>query len=69
MSSSFTIRYRRPEAPWSVVVMVVPGEAEAALMQVQRLRALGYTVFDVSPPLHDPAHEGLSAPRRRPDAA
>ncbi|MEI9996004.1 MAG: hypothetical protein WDM91_15520 [Rhizomicrobium sp.] len=67
MSITYTIRYRRPEAPWSVVVMVVPNGADMALAQVQRLRALGYAVFDVTPALPDPAHDGLAA--RVPDAA
>ncbi len=48
MTEIFTIRYRRPQAPWSVVKMAVPG-AEAALAQVKRLKALGYSIIDVEP--------------------
>jgi hypothetical protein len=64
MTQSHTIRYRRPEAPWSVVVMVIPGGNDATLAQIQRLRALGYAVIDVVPALRDPAFDGLSAPTR-----
>jgi len=48
ISESFTIRYRRPEAPWSVVKMVVP-HADAATAQIDRLKALGYSIIDVEP--------------------
>jgi hypothetical protein len=48
-----TIRYRRPEAPSVVVVMGVPNSTEAAI-QVDRLRALGYTIHDLTPPLPQP---------------
>jgi hypothetical protein len=42
----FTIRYRRPLALWSAVSMAVSG-ADAAMLQVKRLKALGYTIIDV----------------------
>jgi hypothetical protein len=45
----FVIRYRRPEAPWSLIEMTVPNGEEAAQMQRMRLVALGYSVVDVSP--------------------
>ncbi len=48
MTESFTIRYRRPEAPWSVVKMVVPG-TDAVKSQIDRLKALGYSIIDVEP--------------------
>jgi len=48
ITESFTIRYRRPQAPWSVVKMVVPG-AGAATAQIDRLKALGYSIIDVEP--------------------
>jgi hypothetical protein len=50
--SSFTIRYRRPETPWSVGKMTVPDGEEATEIQKARLEALGYSVIDVtsSPP-------------------
>jgi hypothetical protein len=50
-ATSYTMRYRRPEAPWSVGRMVVPDGAEAAALQKARLEALGYSVIDVTPPL------------------
>ncbi len=53
----FIVRYRRPQAPWSAVSMVVPG-ADATMMQVKRLKALGYTIIDVEPAQSTP----LSAP-------
>lgn len=48
--TTHTIRYRRPEAPSSIVVMNVPNSVEAA-SQVDRMRALGYTIHDLTPPL------------------
>ena len=48
---TYTIRYRRPDAPWSVVVMVVPSGADDAMAQMQRLKTLGYSIVDVSPRL------------------
>ena len=52
--TTYTIRYRRPEAPSSIVVMSVPNDVEAQ-SQMDRLRALGYTIHDLTPPL--PASE------------
>jgi hypothetical protein len=49
---TYKIRYRRPEAPSVIVVMGVPNGTEAAI-QVDRLRALGYTIHDLTPPLPD----------------
>jgi hypothetical protein len=48
ITENFTIRYRRPQAPWSVVKMVVPGAAQATA-QIDRLKALGYSIIDVEP--------------------
>ncbi len=48
---TYTIRYRRPDAPWSVVVMVVPSGVDEAITQMNRLRTLGYSIVDVSPTL------------------
>jgi hypothetical protein len=48
MTESFTIRYRRPQEPWSVVKMLTPS-AEETLIQVKRLKALGYSIVDVEP--------------------
>ncbi len=44
------IRYRRPEAPWSLTQMTTQ-TAEDAATQIQRLIALGYSVTDVTPSL------------------
>lgn len=44
------IRYRRPDAPWSLLQMTAP-DAKGAAAQVDRLLALGYQVADVTPPL------------------
>ena len=44
---SLTIRYHRPEAPWSMVKMTVPNDEEAQI-QTARLQALGYRVMDVT---------------------
>ena len=48
-ATAFTIRYRRPEAPWSLAKMTVPNGEEAALAQKARLEALGYWVIDIAP--------------------
>lgn len=48
---TYTIRYRRPEVPWSVVNMTIPDDAEAVLLQQVRLEALGYSIIDVTPPI------------------
>jgi hypothetical protein len=48
--SAHIIRYRRPEAPWSVVHMTVPNGADATKVQTMRLEALGYSIIDVTPP-------------------
>jgi hypothetical protein len=45
-----TIHYRRPDAFHSLVKMTTLNEQEAEA-QVKRLRALGYTVVDVKPPI------------------
>jgi hypothetical protein len=45
-----TIRYRRPETPYSLSKMTTSNR-EGALMQIQRLKSLGYTVVEVVPPL------------------
>jgi hypothetical protein len=50
MTIAYKIRYRRPEAPSSIAVMGVNGAAEA-IAQMDRLRALGYTIHDLTPPL------------------
>jgi hypothetical protein len=47
IAKSLTIRYRRPEAPWSMVKMTVPSGEEAQI-QTARLEALGYSVMDVT---------------------
>ena len=52
--SEHAIRYRRPETPYSLSRMTTQSAAEAA-HQVDRLRALGYAVQDVTPPLAQPA--------------
>ena len=46
ITQSITIRYRRPDAPWSVGRMVVPGGSEAAAVHIERLKALGYAIVD-----------------------
>ncbi len=51
ITRSYTIRYRRPEEPWSLIVMIVPSGADEASLQLSRLRKLGYSVMDVSPSL------------------
>jgi len=56
--TTYTIRYRRPEAPSVIAVMRVPNEGEASV-QIERLRALGYKIHDLAPPL----------PQSEPDAA
>jgi hypothetical protein len=48
---TYTIRYRRPGAPWSVVNMTIPDDAEALLFQQTRLETLGYSIIDVTPPI------------------
>jgi hypothetical protein len=49
---TYTIRYRRPDAPWSVVNMTIPDNGEAAvLFQQTRLETLGYSIIDVTPPI------------------
>ena len=53
----YTIRYRRPEAPSVIAVMRVSDEGLASI-QVDRLRALGYAIHDLTPPL--PAAEGAA---------
>ena len=45
--TGIVIRYRRPEAPWSVVMMTVPNEVEAEI-QTTRLKKLGYSLVDVT---------------------
>lgn len=45
-----TIHFRRPDTPYSLSKMTAPNEQEA-MMQIQRLKALGYTVTEVMPPL------------------
>ena len=49
--TTYTIRYRRPDAPWSVVTMIVPSGAEDTMIQKQRLKRLGYSIVDIWPPL------------------
>jgi hypothetical protein len=44
------IRFRRPETPWSLSQMTAESD-EKAVIQVDRLIALGYAIADVSPPL------------------
>ena len=45
-----SIHFRRPDTPYSLSKMTAPNEQEAAA-QIQRLKALGYTVTEVVPPL------------------
>jgi hypothetical protein len=59
--SSFTIRYRRPEVPWSVVKMTVPNGEEATEIQRARLEALGYSVIDVTSSIPPTMRRSLSA--------
>jgi hypothetical protein len=47
-----SIRYRRPETPYSLSRSSAPDAARAAV-QVARLIALGYSVVEVVPPLAD----------------
>ena len=58
---TYTIRYRRPDAPWSVVVMVVPSGVDNATAQMSRLRTLGYSIVDVSPPLPETTPANVAA--------
>ena len=51
ITTTHTIRYRRPQEYWSVVSMTVPDGAEATLIQKMRPEALGYLVIDISPGL------------------
>jgi hypothetical protein len=51
MTIVYTIRYRRPDAPWSVAVTAMTGTVETVTMHVDRLRALGYKIHDITPPL------------------
>lgn len=51
ITTTHTIRYRRPREYWSVVSMTVPDGTEATLIQKMRLEALGYFVIDVTPGL------------------
>jgi len=44
-----TIRYRRPETPYSLSKMTT-SNTQGALTQIQRLKTLGYTVVEVIPP-------------------
>jgi hypothetical protein len=54
-SVGHTIRYRRPETPYSLSKMTTSNE-QGALTQIQRLKTLGYTVVEVVPPLaRDPS--------------
>jgi len=54
------IFYRRPETPWSLSRMTAQSTKEAA-HQVDRLKALGYEVKDITPPLVEPASADLSS--------
>ena len=45
-----TIHFRRPETPYSLAKMTTWNEQEAAT-QIQRLKALGYEIVEVIPPL------------------
>ena len=47
-----SIRYRRPETPYSLSRSSAP-DAQRAAVQVARLIALGYSVVEVVPPLVD----------------
>ena len=46
-ASNFTIRFRRPGAPGSLIRMTVPNGEDATRAQRARLEALGYSVEDV----------------------
>jgi hypothetical protein len=48
--TEYSIRYRRPETPYSLSRMTTQDAVQAAI-QVERLIALGYAVADVTPPL------------------
>jgi lipocalin len=54
------IRYRRPETPWSLSRMTTQSAKEAA-HQVERLKALGYEVKDITPPLNAAPEPGVVA--------
>ena len=49
--TNFTIRFRRPEAPGSLIRMTVPSGEDATRAQKVRLEALGYSVEEVTPSL------------------
>jgi hypothetical protein len=59
--TNFTIRYRRPEAPWSLVKMTVPDGDEATQIQKSRLEALGYSVIDVTSSIPSTIQKSLPA--------
>jgi hypothetical protein len=47
---SHTIRFRRPETPYSLSKMTASSEQET-MAQIQRLKSLGYAIVEVIPPL------------------
>lgn len=50
MIVSHTIRFRRPETPYSLSKMTASNQEET-MVQIQRLKMLGYTIIEVVPPL------------------
>ena len=55
-SVTHTIHFRRPETPYSLSKMTVLNTQDAS-SQIHRLKALGYAIIEVVPPLEG----GLSA--------
>lgn len=51
---SHTIRFRRPETPYSLSKMTASNVQET-MVQLQRLKSLGYTIIEVTPPLESDA--------------
>ena len=50
VSVTHTIHFRRPETPYSLSKMTVLNSQEAST-QIHRLKALGYAIIEVLPPL------------------
>jgi hypothetical protein len=57
----YTIRYRRPEALWSLAKMTLSTDFAGATLQIARLRALDYRIVDITPPLTEPAEPAIPA--------
>jgi hypothetical protein len=56
-TASHRIHFRRPETPYSLSKMTASSQHEA-LLQIRRLKALGYTITEVIPPLEGEAPAG-----------